>query len=60
MLKTNPYYIAYQNKDPHIISNAHLARIFGNGESVNQALEFLQWLDKQTKTRYESKGKHKQ
>jgi hypothetical protein len=47
------------NKDPHIISNAYLTRIYGEGESVNLALEFIQWLDKQIKTRYETKGKHK-
>lgn len=59
MLKTNPFYIGYMNKDPHIIANAHITRIYGDGESVNLALEFIQWLDKQTKTRYETKGKHK-
>jgi hypothetical protein len=47
------------NKEPHIISNAYLARIFGEGESVSHALEFIQWLDKQINTRYETKGKHK-
>ena len=54
-LKTNPYYINYQNNIGLPIADAYMAMMFGSDE---QAKEFIAWLDKQTKNKNENLDKH--
>ena len=61
-LKTNPYYINYQNGIGLAISDAMLAKICGTDEQHRLAEEFLKWLDNQINKRYtyeNRKGKHR-
>ena len=50
-LKTNPFYINYQRNVGLPIADANLAQIFGTDQQQKDAKEFLNWIDKQTKTR---------
>lgn len=58
-LKTNPYYINYQNGVGLAISDAMLARLCGTDEQSRLAEEFLQWFDKEIKKPHQRKGKHR-
>ena len=49
-LKTNRYYINYQNNSGLPISEAHLAVIFGSEQQKDEANEFLKWIDKKAST----------
>ena len=49
-LKTNRYYINYQNNSGLPIADANLAVIFGTDQQKKEAQQFLDWIDKQTKT----------
>ena len=48
-LKTNKFYINYQNGKGLAISDALLAQMMGSDSESRQADEFIKWFDKEVK-----------
>ena len=51
-ITTNRYYINYQDKVGLPIADANMAVIFGTDQQKKEAQQFLDWVEKQTKTKH--------